>query len=80
MDIFKALNAINNPKIEEHGIPCVYYHGQFLHLYHAIVMTLFNETLKDLHDRYKLREEHLSELSVLLMFKDAVCEKHEAMS
>lgn len=73
VDMLKALKAINNPTIEDHGIPRVYFQGKFLHLYHSIVMTLFDGTLKDVHDRHKIRGEHLSELSILLIFKEAVC-------
>lgn len=72
IEILKALNAINNPKIEEHGIPRIHYHGKFFHTFFAIAMTLFNETLMDVHDRYNAQGKHLSELSILLMFKEAV--------
>lgn len=77
VNIYKALNAINNPKIEEHGIPSVYYRGKFLGVYHAIAMTLFDETFQDVCDRYALRGENLSELSSLLIFKEAVCEIYQ---
>lgn len=69
MRILEALNATGNPNIEEHGIPRVYYHGAFLKNYFAIAMTLFDETLEK---RYNIQGGHLSDLSILLIFKQAV--------
>lgn len=69
MDIFEALNATRDPNIEQHDIPRVYYHGKFLNNYNAIAMTLFDETL---HDRYLAQNKSLSDLSILMIFKQAV--------
>lgn len=79
LEALEALNATTDPDIEEHGIPRIYYHGQFLHLYNAIAMTLFDESLNDVYDRHKTRGEKISELAILLIFKQAVCEKKTYM-
>lgn len=69
MKIFQALNATNDLDIEKKGIARVFYYGPFLTNYHAIVMSLFEETLED---RYKLQNQHISDLSILLIFKRTV--------
>lgn len=70
MRIFKALNAVENPKIENYGIPNVYYYGPINGGYHAIAMTLFDESVED---RYAVQNEQFSDLSILLILKRAVC-------
>lgn len=69
MRAFIALNATIDENIEKRGIPRVFYHGKILERHHAIVMTLFEETL---YDRFKLQNKKISELSTLLIFKRAV--------
>lgn len=70
MRIFEALNAVENPNIEKLGIPNVYYYGPIIGRYYAIAMTLCDETIED---RYKEQGEQLSDLSILLILKRAVC-------
>lgn len=70
MKAFIALNATNDENIEKHGIHRVFYHGKFLVRYHVIAMTLCEETL---YNRFKLQNKKISELSILLIFKRAVC-------
>ncbi|XP_031624043.1 casein kinase I-like [Contarinia nasturtii] len=67
--IYHALNATEDLNIESRGIPKVYYYGPFLEKYHAIAITLFDGTLRD---RFKLQNGHLSDFSILLIFKQAV--------
>lgn len=69
MKIFQALNATNDLDIEKKGIARVFYAGPILQKYNAIVMSLFEETLED---RYELQNEHISDLSILLIFKRTV--------
>lgn len=70
LKVFTALNATKDPKIENYGIPRVYYHGDIFGTHNAIVMTLFTETL---YDRYTDKVKHLSNLDLLRYFKRAVC-------
>lgn len=67
--IYQALGALDDNKIEEKGVPRVYYRGPVLSNYYAIVMTLFDETLED---RYQYENEKLSNLNILLIFKRLV--------
>lgn len=54
MEGFKALNAINNPKIENYGIPNVYFHGVWVgYPYWGIAMTLFDGNLEDRYNTEK---------------------------
>lgn len=71
MKIYEALNATENLDMEPHEIPRIYYHGPILGKYHAIAMTLFDGTLLD---RYVKQKEKISDFSILLIFKQAVCE------
>lgn len=65
----KALNAIDDPNIEKHDIPRVYYHGLIFNRFPAIAMTLFDGSLNDLYERYK---GNISESQILFIFKQAV--------
>lgn len=67
--IYRALGALDNPRIEAEGIPRVFFHGLVLEKYHAIAMTLFEGTLED---RYKQQNKHLERMSILLIFKRLV--------
>lgn len=73
MRIFEALNAIENPNIENYGIPNAYYHGPIVGGYYAMAMTLFDESIED---RYAEQDEQFSDLSILLILKRAVCVKY----
>lgn len=68
MRIFNALYAIENPMIEAFGIPNVYYYGP-IGRYHAIAMTLCDETIEE---RFAEQDEQISDLSILLILKRAV--------
>lgn len=68
--VFNALNATNDPNIEQHGIPRVYYHGLISDRYYGIAMTMFDGTLKDYYDD---KGHNLTDLTVLLFFRQAVC-------
>lgn len=68
MEIFEALDAINDPDIEKHGIAKVFYHGPVLDKYYAIVMTLFDGSFED-----KIPKGSLSEIKCLNIFIQAVC-------
>lgn len=72
MEVFEALNAIRDPYIEQHDIPKIHYHGKILDKYDAIAMTLFDETLQA---RYMAQNKSLSDLSILMIFKQAVINK-----
>lgn len=67
--IYRALGALDNPRIEDEGIPRVFFHGLVLEKYHCIAMTLFQATLKD---RYEQQNKHFEHMSVLLIFKRLV--------
>lgn len=69
MKIFQALNATKDLDIEKMGIPRVFYYGIFLLKYHAIALTLFEGALEN---RYRLQNEKISDLSILLIFKRMV--------
>lgn len=70
MAIFLALNATNDPEIESHRVPKIFYSGNVLGKYNAIAMTLFDETLED---RYKRQNKQpFAIFTVLLIFKQAV--------
>lgn len=69
MMIFEALNATKNLEIENHGIPRIYYYGEFLGKYYAIAMTLFDG---DLDNRYEKEQKHLTTITILSIFKQAV--------
>lgn len=64
--IYRALGALENPRIEAEGIPRVFFHGLVLEKYHCIAMTLFDGTLKDCYDQ---QNKHFEPMSVLLIFK-----------
>lgn len=69
MKAYIALNATLDEDIEKKGIPRIFWNGSFKR-HHAIAMTLFEETL---YNRFKLQNKKISELSILLIFKRAVC-------
>lgn len=69
LKILEALNAFKDPNIEQHDIPKIYYHGKVLGEYDAIAMSLFDETLED---RYLAQNQNLSDLSILVIFRQAV--------
>lgn len=58
-----------NPSIEAFGIPRIYYAGPIFQVYDAIVMTLFDG---DLESRWKKQNEHMNDLSILMIFKRSV--------
>lgn len=66
VEIYQALGSMDNAKIEDEGIPRVYFHGKVLSKYFAIAMTLFDGTLLN---RYEIQNEHLSYLTILLIFR-----------
>lgn len=66
--ILGVLDA-KNPKIEEKGIPRIYYIGPFLEKYDAVVMTLFDG---DLERRWKKQKGQISDSSLLMVFKRSV--------
>lgn len=71
VEIYQALGSMNNNnnRIEDEGIPRVYFHGKVLSKYFAIAMTLFDGTLLD---RYEIQNEHLSNITILLIFRRLV--------
>lgn len=71
LNVFEALNAGNDSRIENYGIPKIYYSGTILNGYHAIVMTLFDGTL---NSRLNAQNGHISDLSILMIFKRTVSE------
>lgn len=71
--ILQALRATKEVNIEERGIPKIYYHGTVLKEYNAIVMTLFDMSLQKC---YELQGKQISDLSILLIFRQAVCTCH----
>lgn len=72
MAIFKALNATENPDIEQYGIPRVYYNGKFLTNYYSIAMTYFDGTLTDRYEKERANGRNLSDLTILSIFKQTV--------
>lgn len=69
--IFQKLNAVKNPKIENNGIPQVYYYGCFLK-YDAIAMTLFEGSIDD---RYKIERKarrKFTDTTILSIFLQTV--------
>lgn len=67
--VFEALDAIDDANIENKRVPRVYYQGTVLMKYNAIAMSLFETTLDY---RYRLQRKHLSDFSILMIFKQAV--------
>lgn len=72
LSIFEALNAIDDPNAESHGIPQVYYRGLVFGKYNAIAMSLFEETVEH---RWTVMKKPFSDFSVLQIFKQAVNKK-----
>lgn len=72
MAIYNALNAKKDLNIESHRIPRVYYDGTVLGNYTGIAMTLFQETLNDRYLTYMRQKRHMSNISILAIFKQAV--------
>lgn len=68
--ILQALRATKEVNIEDRGIPRVYFFGKITGDYNAIAMTLFDESLEK---RYELQGKKISDLSILLIFRQAVC-------
>lgn len=68
--ILQALRAMKEVNIEDRGIPRVYFFGKITGDYNAIAMTLFDESLEK---RYELQGKKISDLSILLIFRQAVC-------
>lgn len=66
VEIYQALGSMNNAKIEDLGIPKVYFYGKVLSKYFAIAMTVFDGTLLN---RYEIQNKHLSNLTILLIFR-----------
>lgn len=62
-----------DPNLEQHGIPKIYYSGAVMLIYRANVMTLFHGSFIDVQKRYKKMKLKLSDLSLLILFKGAVC-------
>lgn len=69
--IFEKLKAINNPKIENSGIPQVYYHGWFLN-YDAIAMTLFEGSVNDRYEIERKAGRKFTDTTILSIFLQAV--------
>lgn len=70
LKIYKALKATENLNMEPHVVPNIYYNGPILDKYYAIAMTLFDGNLLD---RYDQQKKKLSDFSILMIFKQAVC-------
>lgn len=62
-----------DPNLEEHGIPKLYYCGNVMLAYRGNVMTLFHGSFIDVQKRYKKESLKLSDLSLLILFRGAVC-------
>lgn len=73
-DVYRTLNAFNDPKIENSGIPRAYYSGPIFANYTGIVMTLFDETLED---RYSAQNGTFNAYSTLQIFKQSVYKIHK---
>lgn len=73
MRILEALNATGDENIEEHRIPRIYYHGRFRRHHYAIAMTLFDGTVDERFKQQKRSEKTISDISILLIFREAVC-------
>lgn len=73
LEMYKALNATDDPNIEEKGIPRVFCYGSFeswaKEQVHFIAMTLFDGTLEA---RFKQQEKNISDLSLSLIFRRSV--------
>ncbi|XP_031639386.1 casein kinase I-like [Contarinia nasturtii] len=68
--VYQALNAMDDPQIEDRKIPRVYYYGQFLVDYFAIAMTLFDGSLSDFYG--KRHKTHISDNDILYIFLQTV--------
>lgn len=62
-----------DPNLEEHGIPKIYFSGSVMTAFRANAMTLFHGSFTDAQKRYKKEGLKLSDLSLLILFKGAVC-------
>lgn len=73
MEMYKALNAIDDPNIETKGIPKIYSYGSFESQTNGkisfIAMTLFDGTLEA---RIKQQKRNISDLSLSLIFRRSV--------
>lgn len=74
INVYKALNAIDDEKIEDNHIAKVYYHGKFVHgnLY-AIAMSLFDGNLANYYINPPAK--YLSPLDIIYTFMQTVCEQ-----
>lgn len=72
MKIFDALKPTPNENIIKYKIPTVYYSGPFLRFFNCIAMTLFDGCLEHRIKLQKKKRQTVSELSVLIIFKQAV--------
>lgn len=70
--ILEYLKA-QDPNLEEHGIPRIYFSGSVLLAYRANAMTLFHGSFIDVQKRYKKENLKLSDLSILILLTGAVC-------
>lgn len=72
INVYIALNAIDDEKIESRHIPKVYYYGKLPGNLYAIAMSLFDGTLADYYNNP--REKSFSHLDIIYIFMQAVCE------
>lgn len=73
--IFEELKAVNNPKIENSGIPEVFYYGWFLN-YDAIAMTLFEGSVNDRYEIERKAGKKFTDTTILSIFLQAVCKRY----
>lgn len=69
--VFKQLNAVHNSKIENIGIPSVYWHGSFLS-YEAIATTLFEGSVNDRYEEERKAGRKFTDTTILSIFLHAV--------
>lgn len=70
MAVYKALNAIEDEKIEDHHVPRIYYAGTFHGNLYAIAMSRFEGTLADYYT--KRNGMHLSDADILYILMQTV--------
>lgn len=70
----KILEYLRNqdPNLQEHGIPKIYFHGNVFGTLKACAFTLLHGSLIDVRNLYKKKNLKLSELSLLILIRGAV--------
>lgn len=64
--IYKQLNAYKNPKIEDYGIPNVYYHGKW----ESFILTAITKLDQSFEDIQKIHP--ILPLDMMILFRDFV--------